>query len=288
MNELLGIALTGSIRGGIVIVAVLVLRLLLRKAPKKYICLLWILAGLRLLVPFDIESPFSLQPQMEPSAWSQAASREPEIQVETEPENGEEIGMLVWSAGMGVMLIYCIVTFSRLKWRLREAVWIGGRIWESDRIDTAFVLGYFRPRIYLPMNVPGEYRQMVLLHEEEHLKHWDHWLKLMMFVTLAIHWFNPLVWLAYGLSSMDMELACDEAVVASMNLEERKRYSAALLACSSDRSNLAVYPVPFGKKPIQKRIQAVLHYRKPSLWATVAAILAVLLVVLCFLTNPIV
>ena len=136
------------------------------------------------------------------------------------------------------------------------------------------------------MDIDGLYRELVLQHERCHLKRLDHWVKLLMFVALAVHWFNPLVWLAYVLLCWDTEYACDELVIRDMSLEERKHYSAALLACSSKLSYLTASAVPFGEKPIKRRIKAVLRYRKPALWATVLAISALILVAVCFLTNP--
>jgi beta-lactamase regulating signal transducer with metallopeptidase domain len=188
--------------------------------------------------------------------------------------------------GAALLLFYSVISYAVLKIRLREAVRIGPEVWESDRIDTAFVLGYVRPRIYLPMRVQGIYRELMLLHERCHLKRLDHWLKLFGFVTLAVHWFNPLVWLAYVMLCWDAEFACDELVIIDMDLEQRKCYSAALLACSSKVSFPGASLVAFGEKPIKRRIRAVLRYRKPTQWVTVLAILSIIAVAVCFMTNP--
>ena len=272
MNEVLRGVLKISAQGSIVIVVVLLVRLLLGKAPRKYICLLWILAGLRLLVPFHIESSLSLQPRLDLTGPVQAY--------------GDLLGN-IWIVGIAGMLFYSIVSYALLKWRLRESIRIDGQIWESDRIDTAFVLGYFQPRIYLPMSLSEAHRQMVLLHEQGHLKRMDHWLKLMGFMTLSVHWFNPVVWLGYVLYCWDTELACDEAVVASMDLAQRKGYSAALVACSSKRSYLTMTPVPFGDKPVRKRIRAVLNYREPGRIAGMVALVVTVILAVCFLTDPV-
>lgn len=277
MSELFRNIFNASVLGSIVIAVVLILRLLLRKAPKKYICLLWILVGLRLLNPFPIESGLSLQPQAELVT---------EVQWQVLVQRGEYLPLL-WMVGAAAMLFYSMISYAMLKFRLREAIRMGPEVWESDRIDTAFVLGYIRPSIYLPMDIDGLYRELVLHHERCHLKRLDHWVKLLMFVALAVHWFNPLVWLAYVLLCWDTEYACDELVVRDMSLEERKRYSAALLACSSNNRYLTASAVPFGEKPIKRRIKAVLSYRKPALWATALAIGALVIVAVCFLTNPI-
>lgn len=334
MNEMFRGVLNASFQGGIVILAVLILRLVLKKAPKKYICLLWILAGLRLLMPFSIESSLSLQPRVElveldqavnvpvPDYWVEPdaplmeapanaevpqidlTKTEPEIEISSDMqmeqttylyqvEDGEistltynEVAANLWVLGAGVMLFYSMLSYCLLKFKLREAVRMAGDIWESDRIGTAFILGYLRPRIYLPMGLSADQQDLILRHERSHLKRLDHWVKLFGFVALAVHWFNPLVWLAYTLLCWDMELACDEYVVSGMDLQQRKSYSAALLACSSNRSYLAVSPVAFGEKPIKKRIRAVLGYRKPAVWLTAVAVLALIVVAVCFLTDP--
>jgi len=276
MGELFRGILNISAQGSIVIAVVFVLRLLLHKAPKKYICLLWVLVGLRLLNPFVIESELSLLPQAE------AITR---IQWQGFYQLGQ-ILPLIWMVGAAVMLFYSVISYTVLKFRLREAIRIGPDVWESDRIDTAFVLGYIRPSIYLPMHIQGLYRELMLLHERCHLKRLDHWLKLFLFVALAVHWFNPLVWLAYVLLCWDAEFACDEQVISNMDLLQRKCYSAALLACGSKTGTMSVSRVAFGEKPIERRIRAVLQYRKPALWVTVLAIGAVVLVAVCLLTNP--
>ena len=276
MGELFRNILNASVQGSLVIAVVLALRPLLWKAPKKYICLLWVLVGLRLLNPFPIESKFSLQPQAEvlTEGWQVLSSF-------------GQLFAVVWMIGAAAMLFYSLISYSMLKFRLREAIRVGPDVWETDRVDTAFVLGYIRPSVYLPMNIPGRYRELMLLHERCHLKRLDHWVKLLMFVALAVHWFNPLVWTAYVLLCWDAEFACDELVVRDMDLEHRKVYSSALLACSSKSHYLTASAVPFGEKPIKRRIRAVLNYRKPALWATMLALTAVAVVAVCLLTNPI-
>lgn len=276
MSELFRNILNVSVQGSIVIAVVLILRPLLWKAPKKYICLLWVLVGLRLLNPFPIESGLSLQPRAEVIS---------EVQWQTLIQRGDFLPLL-WMVGAAAMLFYSLISYAMLKFRLREAVRVGPEVWESDRIDTAFVLGYIRPSIYLPMDLDGLYRELVLRHERCHLKRLDHWVKLLMFVALAAHWFNPLVWMAYVLLCWDAEYACDELVVRDMDLEQRKLYSSALLACSSKGHYLTASAVPFGEKPIKRRIRAVLQYRKPAVWVTALAIGALIIVAVCFLTNP--
>lgn len=276
MGEWFRHVLNASFRGSIVIAVVVVLRMLLMRAPKKYICLLWILTGFRLLMPFAIESNLSLLPAQEmvtDMQWQQL-------------HRYGQLLPLLWMVGAALLLFYSVISYAVLKIRLRESIRIGPEVWESDRIDTAFVLGYVRPRIYLPMRIRENYRELMLRHERCHLKRMDHWLKLFGFVALAVHWFNPLVWMAYVLLCRDTEFACDELVIADMNLDQRKCYSAALLACSSKAGFLGASPVAFGEKPIKQRIRAVLRYRKPAQWVTILAILSIIAVAVCFLTNP--
>lgn len=320
MGEVFRNILGASFQGSVLILAVLLLRPLLKKAPKRFTCLLWILVGLRLLLPLHIESEFSLQPDVpsfEPVQQQQEIvpmQPETEQQVPVKPENVDipgndntqypvsgnrvvnenqavidwsAIATIIWLAAAAGLGIYCLVSYLRLKYRVREAVLLEYGIWESDRIDTAFILGYLLPRIYLPMHMDERNKRLILEHERSHLRNGDHWVKLIGFVALAVHWFNPLVWVAYILLCRDLEMACDERVIRSMGLEERKRYSAALLSCSSNRAHFAACPVAFGEKPVKKRILAVLHYRKPGFWITLIALIAVIAVALFFLTSPV-
>lgn len=276
MEEWFRHVLNASFQGSIVVAVVMLLRVALMRAPKKYTCLLWILVGFRLLMPFAIESDLSLQPRGEMVTSIQWQQLHPYGQLLP----------VVWMVGAGLILFYSVISYAVLKIRLREGIRIGPEVWESDRIDTAFVLGYVHPRIYLPMRIQGIYRDMMLRHERCHLKRLDHWVKLFGFVAAAVHWFNPLVWLAYAMLCWDAEFACDELVIADMDLEQRKCYSQALLACSSKASFLGASPVAFGEKPIKRRIRAVLRYRKPGRWLTILAVLSVIAVAVCFLTSP--
>ena len=335
MSELFRNVMNASFQGSIVIAAVVLLRLLLKKAPKKYICLLWILAGIRLLMPFSIESSLSLQPRMEQVELDQAVTvqvpesmqpvfmqpEQPEEQM-AEPDTGKpgtqvpnaddalvlpedmkqtsflykvedgrieeltfgDLAAVLWACGMGSMLLYSMISYLLLKKRIREAVRLEDGTWESGKIGTAFILGYFRPRIYLPTGLTAQQRQMILEHEKCHLKRLDHWTKLIGFAVLAVHWFNPLVWLAYGMLCQEIEMACDEQVVEKMDLSQRKCYSQALLAFSA-RGHLAC-PVAFGEKPVKRRIKAVLNYRKPAFWLTLCAVVAIVFVAVSLLTSP--
>ena len=335
METLFGYVLSASWQGGILIAVILLLRLLLRSAPRKYVCLLWLMAVIRLLIPLDISSGFSLQPDVPRQAVTvqvaqpqttqdrnspaqspfigeepvfffpeQASSVSQTNRVSEQPEAPAasadspapevvspsvdlmEAAAYLWAVvalGFGV---YSIIAYFLLRFRLREAVRVGRGIWESSRVRTPFILGYLSPRIYLPTRLSSGNRHYILAHERTHLKTGDHWFKLLAFIALAIHWFNPLVWAAYILLCKDMEMACDERVVQSMSLEDRKHYSAALLACSAGRAHLTAFPVAFGEVSVKQRILRVLKYRKPSFWISLLAIIALIFVGVCFLTSP--
>lgn len=264
--------LTTSFHGSIVILAVLLLRLALRKAPKKYICMLWVLAGLRLLLllPIPLESGFSLQP--------------PRIAISL-PAGTEKVLAFVWAAMAGAIGIASVVSYFHLRRQVREAVKVPGG-WESDRIETAFVLGFVKPEIYIPAGISGQARQQILAHERTHLDKGDHWIKMLGFLALAVHWFNPLVWVSYVLLCKDIEMACDERVVRFMDLGERKAYSTALLQCSTRRPHYAACPVAFGEVSVKYRIKSILNYRKPSFWICLLAMAAFVFVAVCLLTSP--
>ena len=334
MDTLFRNILTASFHGSIVIAAVILLRLVLRKTPRKYICMLWLLAGLRLLMPFQIQSSLSLQPSADPVAQVQQQISRPQIaetpeespvqQVEipapapglvpvpvdqpvttiiTDSTGGTPVqaaapevstaaepsfwSLLPWfwfgiACCFGISSLYTYVT---LKLKVREAVKIPGG-WECDHIETAFILGFIRPRIYIPMGMSPEYRRYILAHERTHLDKGDHWFKMIGFVALALHWFNPLVWVAYFLLCKDIEIACDERVVQFMELEERKEYSNALLSCSTNRAHLAACPVAFGEMSVKERIKSVLSYKKPGFWISLIGVIAIVFVAVCLVTSP--
>ena len=261
--------LTASIHGSIVIAAVMLLRLVLRKVPKKFICLLWLLAGIRLLLPIPVKSPFSLQPSLS-LPWLDAFRGWPLT--------------LIWAAVAAGFAVYSVVSYCKLRCRVQEAVRIPGG-WESDRIETAFILGFFKPRIYLPMGMSSQNRRYILEHERTHLDKGDHWIKMIGFLALALHWFNPLVWAAYILLCKDIEMACDERVVQFMDLDDRKGYSHALLTFSTARPHLS-NPVAFGEVNVKERIFSVLRYKKPGVFLSLLGILALCFVTVCLVTNP--
>ncbi len=342
MKELFQYILEASIYGSIIILAVLLLRLLLRKAPKRFSCILWLLVGLRLLIPLNIESRISLQPDV--TRFSQVQEQQsvqrpqtPEYEIpenagkvenwevpdvkpapEAKPETGAKpapevqqnpvspvepeaessvaapkksvnflaVAGMVWILIAVAFVIFNMVSYLKLKRQVRGAVKVPGG-WASDKIETAFILGYVKPQIYVPMSMDPHDRSFIMRHERAHLDKGDHWYKLVGFLVLSVHWFNPLVWVAYILLCRDIEMACDERVIRNMELADRKRYSAALLSCSTNHAHLAACPVAFAEVSVKTRIQSVLKYKKPRFWISVAAVVALVFVLVCFLTNPI-
>lgn len=270
MDTFLSAVLTASFHGSIIILAVLILRLVLKKAPKKYICFLWMLAGLRLLLPIPLQSRFSLQPRS--------------IAL---PISADLSGLLaiVWIAVACIVSIYSILSYLHLRSKVLDAVKVRGG-WESDRIETAFVLGFIKPKIYIPAGMTGNTRKQILAHERTHLDKGDHWIKMIGFLALALHWFNPLVWISYILLCKDIEMACDERVVQFMELDERKAYASALLQCSTNRVHYAACPVAFGEVSVKYRIKSALNYKKPSFWISLLGVFSIAFVAVCLLTTP--
>ena len=273
MERFLQNLLTASIHGSILIFAVLLLRLVLLKTPKKYICYLWLLAGIRLLLPIEIRSDLSLQPEFTLS-FAKISSLK-----------WAAVLPWVWAVIAACFAIYSLISYLKLKNQVRDAIRIRGG-WESNKIETAFILGFIKPKIYIPMGMDSQSCQNILAHERTHLDKGDHWIKMIGFLALALHWFNPLVWVAYILLCKDIETACDERVIRFMELDERKAYSSALLRCSSRRAHFAASPVAFGEVSVKQRILSILKYKKPSFWLSLLGVLAFFFVAVCFLTSP--
>ena len=296
-----------SISGSVIVLAVLVLRLILRRAPKRAVCLLWMLAVLRLLLPLRIESDWSLQPEpveFAPPAqvehFDSVADPKPvppefledavEYPIQSIPEPEKESSPMevlgwVWLAGMAVLAFHGTTSYLRLRRRVRDSVILEEGIWICPGLDTAFVLGFFRPQVYLPVLTPQE-RELVLLHERQHIRRGDHWWKLAAFAAVTVHWFNPLAWVTYALMCRDMELACDQETVKGMDNAKRKAYSAALLSCAAKGHGIAACPVAFGEISVKERIKMVLNYKKPGFWVTVLALIAAIAVGFFLLTSP--
>ena len=287
-----------SLTAGWMILALLVLRPLLKKAPRSFSCLLWALVAVRLVTPFSFQSRVSLVPQSIAAPTritpilpdlSVSALEQPTVQAAA-PVRGIAWGQMltvVWLMGVAAMAVYALVSYIRLINRVQVSIRIQDKLYLCDNVRSPFVLGIFRPRIYLPSDMEPQTTTFVLAHEQVHLRRGDHLWKPLGYAILCIHWFNPLCWLAYILFCRDMEQACDEAVIRDMSSRDKKAYSAALLKCSLPRSAIAACPLAFGELSVKQRIRGVLNYRKPKFW--VVAVSAVLCVALaaCFLTDPV-
>lgn len=299
-----------SISASWLILAVLVLRVVLKKAPKWVMPLLWGVVALRLVCPFSIESALSLIPSAEtiPSEIV-TETREPvlyeqatldivtnptlppaaEVPVGVSRQQAQvdfNIYSVLWLAGMAALLVHALVSAGKLKRKLATAILLRDNIYESEFVDSPFVFGVVKPNIYLPMHMDEGTAAHVIAHERAHLARRDHWWKVLGYLVLALHWFNPLVWVAYILFCRDIELACDEKVVKGLDGAARADYSQALLSCAAPKRAVAACPLAFGEGNIKTRVKSALHYKKPAFWVAAAAVLAVVIVAVCFLTNP--
>ena len=314
MKELFTELLNLSLSAAYLVPVVLVLRLVLKKAPRWTVCLLWGLVTLRLVMPFSLESSLSLHPGREPIAdlqtqWGGDTQPDtlPEIQPEPLPETPsvtpmptpapveEELDLMeilayVWLAGACAMALYGAVSYVRLKLKVRPSLQVEKRVFVCDGIGYPFLLGVLRPKVYLPSDLEEPHLSYVLSHEKAHVKRGDHLWKPLGFALLTIHWFNPLLWVAYLLLCRDIESACDEKVVRDMNNTQKDGYSRALLACSLQgafhRRWISACPVAFGETGVKTRIKSVLHYKKPAFWVLTVAVLACVAVGVFFLTDP--
>lgn len=309
MAEIFQKALNMSIAAGWLILAVIALRLLLRRAPKRFRLLLWAVVGLRLALPWSIESALSLIPSAQTlpegimlelapvldtgiSALNGAinpgftAAFTPELGVSANPlQVLLPIAAAFWMLGAAAMLLWALVSWLRLRKRVREAVRLEGNVYECE-IASPFVLGLFRPRIYLPFSLENGERELVLAHERAHITAGDHIIKPLGWLLLAAHWYNPLVWLAYALFCRDIELACDERVVRGLSLSDRADYSQALLDLSRPRGGVRACPLAFGESSVKGRVKSVLSYKKPAFWLVLLAVVVCVGAAVCFLTDP--
>lgn len=289
-----------SLTAGWMILALLVLRPLLKKAPRAVFCLLWGLAAVRLVFPFSLESRVSLVPQqiaapvrvtpIDPTLFAGPTIQTgapAAAQVVSRGISWREVVPWVWLIGVAVMGIYALVSYLRLAGRVRASVRIKDRLYICDNVSSPFILGLFRPKIYLPSDLVQPATDYVLAHERAHLRRGDHLWKPLGYALLTVYWFNPLCWLAYILFCRDMEQACDEAVIKNMTQQDKKAYSAALLQCSIPRSAIAACPVAFGEVSVKQRIRGVLNYRRPTLWVVAASALLCMVLAACFLTDPV-
>ncbi len=299
-----------SISAGWVVLAVLLLRMALRRVPRWLSVLLWGVVAVRLICPFTVESVMSLIPSAETVS--------PDIMMDPTPQIHTGISMMnavinpvigtslapdpwasanplqiwipifaqIWILGAAALLIYAVISFFRLKKQLATAVRMKENIYQSENIPSPFVLGTVKPKIYLPFSVTEETAIHVIAHEQAHIQRKDHWWKPLGFLLLAVYWFHPLMWLAYIFLCRDIEIACDEKVIAALSQEERADYSEALLHCSVRRKMIAACPLAFGEVGIKARIKSVLSYKKPAFWIVVIAAISCAALAICFLTDP--
>lgn len=309
MAEIFQKALNMSIAAGWLILAVIALRLLLRRAPKRFRLLLWAVVGLRLALPWSIESALSLIPSAQTLPEGIMLERAPVLDTGISALNGAinpgftaaftpelgasanplqvllPIAAALWMLGAAAMLLWALVSWLRLRKRVREAVRLEGNDYECE-IASPFVLGLFRPRIYLPFGLENGERELVLAHERAHITAGDHIIKPLGWLLLAAHWYNPLVWLAYALFCRDIELACDERVVRGLSLSDRADYSQALLDLSRPRGGVRACPLAFGESSVKGRVKSVLCYKKLAFWLVLLAVVVCVGAAVCFLTDP--
>lgn len=309
MAEIFQKALNMSIAAGWLILAVIALRLLLRRAPKRFRLLLWAVVGLRLALPWSIESALSLIPSAQTLPEGIMLERAPVLDTGISALNGAinpgftaaftpelgasanplqvllPIAAAFWMLGAAAMLLWALVSWLRLRKRVREAVRLEENVYECE-IASPFVLGLFRPRIYLPFSLENGERELVLAHERAHITAGDHIIKPLGWLLLAAHWYNPLVWLAYALFCRDIELACDERVVRGLSLSDMADYSQALLDLSRPRGGVRACPLAFGESSVKGRVKSVLSYKKPAFWLVLLAVVVCVGAAVCFLTDP--
>lgn len=299
-----------SIAASWLILAVVLLRVVLKKAPKWINVLLWGIVAFRLICPFSFESALSLIPSAETIS--------PEIMMDWTPEISTGVSSIdkvvnpiitdtfapepiasanplqllipvlaiVWAIGIIAMLVYAAVSYFRLQKKVGASLSVRDNIWICDDIQTPFILGFFKPSIYIPSGTDEAQLPYIIAHENAHLKRCDHWWKPLGYLVLAIHWFNPLVWIAYILLCRDIELACDEKVIRGLNQNESISYSEALLSCSVNRRTVMVCPLAFGEVGVKERVKNVLNYKKPAFWIVAIAVVSSFVLGVCFLTNP--
>ena len=307
MSEIFLKIVNMSISASWLVLAVLILRLLLKRAPRWVNVLLWGIVALRLICPVVIVSDFSMIPSSQTIPRNFSIDMTPAIDSGVDAidsvvnpaisyfydiaPQGQDTAMVltagdfavVWLAGVLLMVGYTAVSYLLLRRSLRTAVRLRENLYQCETVSSPFVLGLIRPKIYLPYGMEDAH---VIAHERAHIRRLDHWWKPLGFLLLSIHWFNPIMWLAYLLLCRDIELACDEKVISQLGNGQRADYSQALLACSVNRRSIAACPLAFGEVGVKERVKSIMNYRKPGFWLVVTAIAVCIVVAVCFLTDP--
>lgn len=332
MSELFLNVVGMSVSAGVIVLAVLLLRLPLKKAPKWITVLLWSIAAFRLVCPVTVESAVGLIPSfagtlqvgdaLDAGIISNAGDISDDgnsgidngvnnviIDSELDFDNNNSgyeaisnekyigaddvikflangIFSVVWLAGIAVLFVYTAVGYIRIKNRTATAVLLRDNIFQSENVASPFVFGIIKPRIYLPFNMSEGDMENVIAHEEAHIKRKDYIVKPLGFLLLAVHWFNPVIWLGYEVFCKDIELACDEKVVKDYTAKQRADYSQTLLFCSVNRKMPAACPLTFGEVGVKTRVKSVLNYKKPGFWVSIVAIIVIVAAAVCFLTSP--
>ncbi len=310
MSDVFVFLLNKGLTAGWVILAVLLLRVLLRRAPRWITCLMWGVVGLRLLLPFSLKSVFSLIPSAAPVPEDIALTQTPAVHTGVDSFNMAVNPMIyeafapslensvnplqvvltvaawVWVAGVAAMLLYAVAAYLRLARRVRVSLPLGDGVYACDTVSSPFILGILKPRIFLPSGMADDTAALVIAHEKAHLRRRDHWIKPLGFLLLSVYWFQPLVWVGYILLCRDIETACDEKVVKELDTDGRCAYSAALVECNTHRRAIAACPLAFGEVGVKARVKAVLNYKKPAFWLILLAIVVGIAVAVCFLTDP--
>jgi len=298
--------------------AILLIRPLMKRAPRWISLILWLVVALRLIVPYSPESSLSLLPSSETvpeeiiysetpyihtgfehfnyvvSSWMTDTLAPPEAPsgtvedtvIPTPMERVVDTASVIWIAGAAVMVGYCLFSYLKLRRSLSESVPMDNGTYLCDGIATPFVLGIIFPKVYVPSDIPEKDLPYVIAHERAHIKRLDHLWKPLGFLLLSIHWFNPVMWVAYVLFCRDIEYACDEKVIATLGKDAKKPYSMALIDCSASRRIISACPVAFGERDVEKRVRSVLSYKRPTLWIIIAALVVSAAIGVGFLTNP--
>ena len=298
-----------SITSSYIILIIMIIRLFLKKAPKIFSYVLWMIPFIRLIFPFSIESIFSIisintetipkdiilnqTPQIQSgiTAIDSTVNRVlpiPDVGASVNPmQIWISIGIVIWIAGIIILIVYSVYSTLKLSRNLKSANLLSGNIYRIETIETPFVFGLIKPKIYLPDNLSETEKSYIIKHEQTHIKRFDHIIKFAAFLIVSIHWFNPLVWIAYYLMGEDMELSCDESVIKEMGYGIKKDYSNSLLSLSTGRRIIGGSPIAFGENNTKGRIKNILNYKNPSFWMAVVAVIIVVAVCVGLLTNPV-
>lgn len=286
MNVIFNEILHMSVDASILVVAVIIVRLFMQKSPKYFRKILWGLVGLRLLFPFSLQSIFSLVPERVNTVTQDVARQVTVAGVQKGEFSALMLFPYIWVAVLAVLIIYGAVSFVRLKLKISDAVLDKENIYLSEKVESPFVCGFVKPKIYLSYGIEDNTKEYILHHERTHIKYADHILKSMGFVLVCVYWFNPLVWVSYFLFCKDIELACDEAVIKDYNEDARKKYAKAIFDIGVNKVKLSACPVAFGEVGIKERVKSALNYKKVKRVFVVVSVAVCVAVALCFMTEP--